>query len=141
MELLAQHIESLIFVADHPVTFKDIKASLEATLETKFAKADLEKEITGLMEKYAADTFAFEIVEVAGGYQFLTKGVHHQVVSAYLKQTTKKRLSKSALETLAIIAYKQPVPKSEVEKIRGVSCDYAVQKTLRERTCFYYGKG
>ena len=62
----------------------------------------------------------------------MTKGAYYNTVATYLKQITKKKLSKSALETLSIIAYKQPVVKSELEKIRGVSCDYSIQKLLEK---------
>ena len=62
----------------------------------------------------------------------LTKGAYYPTVATFLKQSTKKKLSKAALETLSIIAYKQPVEKSELEKIRGVSCDYSIQKLLEK---------
>lgn len=62
----------------------------------------------------------------------MTKGAYYNTVATYLKQSTKKKLSKSALETLSIIAYKQPVIKSELEQIRGVSCDYSIQKLLEK---------
>ena len=75
---------------------------------------------------------AFEILEIADGFQFISKPVVHAVVGTHLKQTTKKRLSQSALETLSIIAYKQPISKSELEQIRGVSCDYSIQKLLEK---------
>jgi segregation and condensation protein B len=79
-------------------------------------------------------------LEIAGGYQFLTKGAYHNTVGVYLKQTMKKRLSRSALETLSIIAYKQPVTKSELERIRGVNCDYAIQKLLEKELVAIQGR-
>jgi segregation and condensation protein B len=62
----------------------------------------------------------------------MTKGAHHLLVSMHLKQTTKKRLSQAAMETLAIVAYRQPVSRGEMEEIRGVNCDYALQKLLEK---------
>jgi segregation and condensation protein B len=80
------------------------------------------------------------LVDIADGYQFMTKGAYHNTIAIHLKQTTKKRLSQAAMETLAIIAYKQPVSKSELEEIRGVSCDYAVQKLLEKELVVIGGR-
>lgn len=139
MDHLAQHIESLIFTADTPIAFAEIRSCLQTSFDTKFKKPALEKIINQLIEKYQQEEYSFELVEIGGGYQFLTKAAFHNTVGVYLKQTTKKRLSKAALETLSIIAYKQPVTKSEMEKIRGVSCDYSVQKTIRKRISSHFG--
>ena len=132
MDQLAQHIESLIFIAESPISLNEIKACLDNTFETKFKKKALEEAIFSLKEKYQVETFSFELVEIAEGFQFLSKPAYHNTISTFLKQTTKRRLSRAALETLSIIAYKQPVPKREIEKIRGVSCDYSVQKLLEK---------
>ncbi len=140
MEYLAQHIESLIFTTEHPITTEEIQSCLEETFETHFAPEELEKALTELKERYQEEQFAFELVEIANGFQFLTKGAYHQTIGTYLKQTTKKRLSKAAIETLSIIAYKQPVSKSELEKIRGVSCDYSIQKLLEKELVTILGR-
>ena len=93
-----------------------------------------EEDITGAIqrieEKYQSDDFSFQLFKSAGGYQFLTKPSYQTSIGIMLKQQSKKRLSTSAMETLSIIAYKQPISKSEIENIRGVNCDYAVQKLL-----------
>ncbi len=140
MDYLNQHIESLIFAADQPVSLKDIKSCLEEVFETKFKNEQIQEAIDKLQAKYRQDEFAFEILEIGGGYQFLTKGNYHKTVGHYLKQTTKKKLSRTALETLSIVAYKQPIPKSEMEKIRGVSCDYAIQKLLEKELIAIVGR-
>ena len=140
MEYLSQHIESLIFTAIDPITYKEIKTSLETSFDTKFKEDDISNALEGIKEKYQESDFAFEIVEIADGFQFLTKGSYHNTVGTYLKQTTKKRLSKAALETLSIIAYKQPVTRAEMEKIRGVSCDYSVQKLLEKELISMVGR-
>lgn len=140
MEYLAQHIESLIFSSQQPISFKDIKVCLEDTFETKFKNPEIEEAIANLKTRYASPDFAFDIVEIGGGYQFLSKGAYHNTVGTHLKQTTKKRLSKAALESLAIIAYKQPVTKTELEKIRGVNCDYSVQKLLEKELVVISGR-
>jgi segregation and condensation protein B len=91
---------------------------------------DIINSIQRLEEKYSADEFAFQLNRAAGGYQFLTKPAYQASISIMLKQQSKKRLSTSAMETLSIIAYKQPISKPEIETIRGVNCDYAIQKLL-----------
>ena len=141
LDNLQQYIESLIFVAEQPLPLKEIKYILENNFNTRIPKKDLEEAMSGVIEKYASEQFGIEVVEIANGYQFLTKPAFHSVVGTYLKQITKKRLSRAALETLSIIAYKQPVAKSEVEKIRGVSCDYSVQKLLEKELIEITGRG
>ena len=140
MEFLAQHIESLIFTAERPISFNEITEVLETTFETRIKKDDIEGALEAIEQKYQADDFAFEMVGIANGYQFLTKGAYFNTVATYLKQTTKKKLSRAALETLSIIAYKQPVSKPEMEKIRGVSCDYALQKLLEKELVTIIGR-
>ena len=105
---------------------------METAFEAKIKEEDLVTAVAELQERYAQEIYSIEILEIAGGYQFMTKPAFHPIVGQYLRQTTKKRLSRAAMETLSIIAYKQPVVKSEMEKIRGVSCDYAVQKLLEK---------
>ncbi|MEL6865726.1 MAG: SMC-Scp complex subunit ScpB [Bacteroidota bacterium] len=140
MEYLAQHIESLIFTSEAPISLEEIKGVLEEHFETTLEASDLETTITQIQDRYKEEAFAFELVTIAKGYQFLTKGAYHGVVGTYLKQTTKKRLSRAALETLSIIAYKQPVIKSELERIRGVSCDYSIQKLLEKELVTISGR-
>jgi segregation and condensation protein B len=140
LEQLSQHIESLIFTSQGPITFEEVKAALEDNFETKFKKVDIQSAIDEVLEKYKSDVFSFEIVEIANGYQFFTKGAFHGTVGSRLKLTSKKRLSKAALETLSVIAYKQPVTKSECEKIRGVSCDYTIQKLLEKELVSITGR-
>lgn len=137
---LAQHIESLIFVSDQPISFEEIHQCLEQALELTLSKNEVKKTIEGLIERYLAPEYGIEIVDINGGYQFLTKGAFHHSVATLLKQHNKKRLSVAAMETLAIIAYKQPVSKTELEKIRGVSCDYSVQKLLEKELITITGR-
>lgn len=103
-------------------------------------ESDIQKGLEKLDEKYSADSFSFGLVKSGGGYQFLTKPAYQASIGILLKQQSKKRLSNSALETLAIIAYKQPITKTEMEMIRGVNCDYAVQKLLEKELVEIKGK-
>ena len=91
---------------------------------------DIMAALLRLDEKFSTDEFSFQLFRAAGGYQFLTKPAYQASIGIMLKQQSKKRLSTSAMETLSIIAYKQPISKTEIENIRGVNCDYAVQKLL-----------
>lgn len=140
MDFLAQHIESLIFTADNPISFDEIRKCLQEAFDTKLNKEKLEEAIGSLQEKYSQDDFSFELLEIAGGFQFMSKPAYHNTIATFLKQTTKKRISKAALETLSIIAYKQPVAKSDLEKIRGVSCDYSIKKLLEKELVSIVGR-
>jgi len=108
--------------------------------EADIPENDISKALDLLTEKYQHDNYAFSIFHGGGGYQFLTKPAYQASIGILLKQQSKKRLSTSALETLSIIAYKQPVTRSELEQIRGVNCDYTVQKLLEKELIEIKGK-
>ncbi len=132
MEKLTLHIESLIFVASPSINFDEIKNALEESLGATFTDDQINECIDSLTTKYNAKEFAIEVVEISGGFRFMTKPSFHQTIGTFLRQNTHKKLSKSALETLSIVAYKQPVTKSELEAIRGVNSDYTIQKLLEK---------
>jgi len=137
---MKQHIEALIFASTQAISTADIKLVLEEALQMEVPNADILVAIGEIREQFSQEGFAFELAEIAGGWQFLTKGVYHNTVAIHLKQTTKKRLSQAAMETLALIAYKQPVSRSELEEIRGVNCDYALQKLLEKELVTIAGR-
>lgn len=130
MDFLQNHIEALIFCSPTPVKIADVIACLAEMFGADIPEDDVKGAIERLEEKYAQDEYSFQLVRSAGGYQFLTKPAYQASISILLKQQSKKRLSTSAMETLSIVAYKQPISKTEIENIRGVNCDYAVQKLL-----------
>lgn len=140
MELLAKHIEALIFCSQDPIQLQEIKVCIDEMFEADVNEDDIKQGIEQLIQKYQAEDFAFEINHIAGGYQFLTKPSFQASIGIYLKYKSKKRLSTSALETLAIIAYKQPITKTEAENIRGVSCDYSIHKLLDKELIEIKGK-
>ena len=140
MDNLVTYIESLVFAADQPITREEVRYALENAFDTKLTPEEIDTGIEQLKEKYDSGDFAMEVSEIAGGLQFFTKPAFHHVIGSYLKQITKKRLSRVALETLAIIAYKQPITKTELEKIRGVNCDYAIQKLLEKELIAITGR-
>jgi len=140
MNLLTQHIEALIFCSEQSISLDEITASLEISFGWEPSEAEMLASIEEIRARYTADEFAFELVEVSGGYVFLTKKTFFPTVSALIQHKAKKKLSVAQMETLSIIAYKQPVTKSEVEHIRGVNCDYAMQKLLEKELIEISGK-
>jgi len=137
MELsqIIPHIEALIFASDKPLTNEEITELLNnalAFIEDRATAEQVEAAVEGIREKYSAEFYPFEVKQSGGGWQFLTKKDFHKTVAQLNGDKFLKRLSVAALETLAIIAYKQPITKSEIEAIRGVNCDYAVQKLLEK---------
>ena len=140
MDFLQNHIEALIFCSPSPIKLADIKACLSEMFNADVPEEDIVGAIQRLEDKYSSDDFAFQLFKAAGGYQFLTKPSYQASISILLKQQSKKRLSTSAMETLSIIAYKQPISKTEIENIRGVNCDYAVQKLLEKGLIEITGK-
>lgn len=132
MNPLSLQIEALIFAAEKPILFAELKVALEEALESVFSDREIEECIETVISKYEQGPFAIEVVQISEGFTFMTKPTFHATISSYLKHTINKKLSKAALETLSIVAYKQPVAKSEIESIRGVNCDYAIQKLLEK---------
>jgi len=130
MDFLLNHIEALIFCSPGPTKVADLKACLSEMFNADVPEEDIVNAIQKLEEKYQIDEYSFQLFKGGGGYQFLTKPAYQASIAIMLKQQSKKRLSTSAMETLSIMAYKQPISKTEVENIRGVNCDYAIQKLL-----------
>ena len=140
---LISHIEALIFASDKPLTPLDITDLLNNAfgfMEDKILLDQVESAIEGITEKYGSDFYPFELRQSGGGWQFLTKKDYHKTVAQLNGDKFLKRLSSASLETLAIIAYKQPVTKGEIEAIRGVSSDYAVQKLLEKELIIISGR-
>jgi segregation and condensation protein B len=140
MNQVNQHIEALIFCSEQSLTVDEIGASLKITFDWELSDEEILHALEEIKAKYQSTDFAFELMEIADGFQFLTKKAYHATVSGLIQHKAKKKLSTSAMETLAIIAYKQPITKAEVEHIRGVNCDYAVQKLLEKELIEINGK-
>jgi len=137
------HIEALIFASDKALSSSEIVELVNNALgfiEDRATQEQVDTAIEGIREKYQTDFYAFELRQSGGGWQFLTKPEYHKTVALINGDKFVKRLSKAALETLAIIAYKQPITKSEIEAIRGVNCDYAVQKLLEKELVTISGR-
>ena len=145
MELsqIIPHIEALIFASDKPLINIELVELLNNALgfiENRATIEQVDAAIDGIYEKYNSEFYAFELKHSGGGWQFLTKKEYHKTVAQLNGDKFLKRLSTAALETLAIIAYKQPIAKSEMEAIRGVNCDYAVQKLLEKDLVIISGR-
>jgi segregation and condensation protein B len=140
LEVLQNYIQAIIFCAQAPVAIEELQRCLSETLQQEITISDVLESIEAMNQRFAEETFAFQIYAIGGGYQFLTKPDYQEAIGVYLQQKSKRRLSASSLETLAIIAYKQPISKSGIEQIRGVSCDYAVQKLLEKELIQIKGK-
>lgn len=140
MEKLEQHIEALVFSSESPLNTHDIQDCLSKRFGLFIADPDLDVALSSIMERYKSNDYAFELKQIAGGYQFLTKVEYHETISVLLKEKTVKRLTTAAMETLAIIAYKQPISKGEIEQIRGVSVDYSIQKLLEKELIMISGR-
>ncbi len=137
---LAPYIEALIFTAEQPITVSQIKACLDAEWQTDVEHGRVLKAIKKVVQKYQQEDYAIEVVESGGGYQFLTKREYYDIVTRLRKEKSSKRLSKAMLETLAIVAYKQPITKTEIDQIRGVNSDYVVRKLLEKDLAIIAGK-
>jgi len=140
MDFLQNHIESLIFCSTEPIKVEEIKQCLNEMFEADIPEEDITAALDNLVVKYEDENFPFQIFRIGGGFQFLTKPAYQSSIGILLKQKSKKRLSTSSLETLAIIAYKQPITKGQIEQIRGVNCDYAVQRLLEKQLIEIQGK-
>ncbi len=121
-------IEALFFVAEQPVTLK----MLETVFDKEFSKDDLRSLIAALSRDYIDRSTALEVREIAGGWQLASKPELAPWVRKLFKDRLTYRLSPSALETLSIVAYKQPITRGEIEEIRGVEVS-AVIDTLVDR--------
>ncbi|WP_084080277.1 SMC-Scp complex subunit ScpB [Flavisolibacter ginsengisoli] len=140
---LIPHIEALIFASDKPLTpaeITDLVNQAFGFMEDKIEVEQVDASLEGIVEKYNSEFYPFEVRQSGGGWQFLTKKDYHKTVAQLNGEKFLKRLSAAALETLAIVAYKQPVTKGEIEAIRGVSSDYAVQKLLEKELIVITGR-
>ncbi|HEY8661338.1 MAG TPA: SMC-Scp complex subunit ScpB [Hanamia sp.] len=143
LSIIIPHIEALIFASEKPLAINDLVELVNNALgfiEDRATTEQVEAAINAINEKYDSEFYSFEMVESGGGWQFLTKKEYHKTIAQLNGDKFLKKLSVAAIETLSIIAYKQPVTKSEIELIRGVNCDYAVQKLLEKELIVISGR-
>jgi len=140
IEQLMPHVEALVFASERPLTQIEMTEVLGQALETVIESDRIATCLDAIREKYEAEYYAFQLKEIGGGYQFLTKKAYHKTVLQLNGEKHIKKLSTAAMETLSIIAYKQPITKSEIEYIRGVSADYSIQKLLEKELIVISGR-
>lgn len=140
LEQLILHVEALIFASERPITQIELTEYIGQSLEMVIENERIGACIEAVREKYETDFYPFHLREIGGGYQFLTKKEYHKTVLQLNGDKHIKKLSASAMETLAIIAYKQPISKSDIEFIRGVSADYSIQKLLEKELVVIVGR-
>jgi segregation and condensation protein B len=135
-------IEALIFASDDPITPAEIMTAIKALdgSDTEITDEDIEITIDALNQKYEQNGNAFTILKIAHGFVHATKPDHAKYVGYLSTEKTKRRLSQAALETLAIIAYKQPLTKPELESIRGVNSDYTLNTLLEKNLITIQGR-
>ena len=127
MSPLAQLLEAALFSACRPLTAEEL-----ATLDPDASAADVRVALEQLREHYDFNQHGVELVELAGGYQILTRAVHAAAIERAQFSVRTPKLTAATLETLAVIAYRQPVGRLEIEEIRGVSAG-GVLRSLQER--------
>lgn len=140
LEDLILHVEALIFASEQSISAQDICPILLEVHKCLLSQEEVERMIAQIKEKYDRPQFALTLVALNGGYQFLTKPPYYNSINQLQVNRSKRKLSQAAMETLSIIAYRQPVTKLEIEQIRGVNCDYTIQKLLEKELISICGK-
>jgi len=135
-------IEALIFSSDEPLTNAEIIKAIKGIdgEDSDISSDDINSAVDSLNQEYETSGRAVKIVKIAGGYLFATREEYAKYIGYLSSEKTKRRLSQAALETLAIIAYKQPITKPELESIRGVNSDYILATLLDKKLITISGR-
>lgn len=135
-------IEALIFSSDEPLSDSEIVRTIKGIDgdDVEISIENVSDIINELNNEYLDSGKSFRIVNIAGGYLFATKEEYSKYVGFLSTEKSKRRLSQAALETLAIIAYKQPITKPEIESIRGVNSDYIIASLLEKNLITISGR-
>lgn len=131
---LSSIIESLVFTAESALSTDRI-----CELLGEFERSEIKSVLADMSAYYQERAGGFELVEVAGGWQFRTRPAFHSYITRHIK-TRAAKFSQSALETLAIIAYRQPITRAEVEHLRGVDCGGVLKSLLEKHLVRILGK-
>lgn len=135
-------IEALIFASDDSLNNSEIIKAIKGIdgKDVQILPADVGKCIDELNTTYEKLNMSFHILRIANGYLFATKQEYAKYVGFLSSEKSKRRLSQAALETLAIVAYKQPITKPEIESIRGVNSDYILNTLLEKNLITITGR-
>lgn len=130
---LVSVIEALIFASPDPISWNKLSGIVkESEDELLIDKGAIDRIVEQLNERYELNDLSFRIVETGGGYTFVTQARYHPWLSIYQHENAYRRLSQAAIETLAIVAYRQPITKPEVDSIRGVDSGYMLRQLLEK---------
>jgi segregation and condensation protein B len=143
VEQLTLDIEALVFASDRALTLNEIHGvvtDMYVDSDMNLSEDQVRNALDTIQAKYDTEFHSFTLKEIGGGFQFLTKPEYHRAIAKLNGDKFMKRLSTAAMETLAIIAYKQPITKGDIEYIRGVSCDYSIQKLLEKELIVISGR-
>ncbi len=121
-------IESLIFVSLEPLNLEKIKS-----ICTEFSNTEIEQAIQELVENYASNDRGIQIIQAAGGYLFSTKSEYDHWIRRLISLEQRSKLSHAALETLATVAYHQPVTLAEISALRGVDASHSLKSLLQKK--------
>lgn len=135
-------IEALIFSSDEPISENEIIKAIKGIdgEEIEIIPDDIHLAVEGLNKDYEEKGNSFRIKKIANGFLFATTEINAKYVGFLSSEKSKRRLSQAALETLAIIAYKQPITKPELEQIRGVNSDYILNTLLEKNLITITGR-
>lgn len=131
---LSGRIEAILFVAGEPVRLEELAKALNVTLR------QVENEITKLRDEYDFHQRGFVLKRFGHQVQLATRALYATDVVHLLQPVQKQSLTQAAMETLAVIAYKQPVTRAEVEQVRGVKCDYSIQSLTKKELIMEVGR-
>ena len=140
LEHIGLEIEALIYASEYGITLAEIKQVLNASKQADISESEIRLAIEAIEQRYGQPGQVMELRMLNNAYQFLTKAQYYPIINQLQAHRAKKKLSQAALETLAIIAYRQPITKLEMEQIRGVNCDYSVQRLLEKELITIVGK-
>ena len=119
-------IEAMLFVSGEPLTLREIAVNLEET--PKY----IEGLLSEMMLDYEVENRGIKLILINGGYQLVTKAEHSDYIQRLLKKNKRQSLSQASLESLAIVAYKQPITRIDIDEIRGVKSDSAIQRLIEK---------
>lgn len=140
LAVLDARAEAIIFSNARPVSAERIAETLAPFCPEPPRPADIEDAVARLNESYSNSARAFRIEHVAGGYRVMTLPEHAEVLAAFHRRQASSKLSRAAVETLAIIAYQQPVTRARLEAIRGVACGEVLRSLLERRLIAVTGR-
>ncbi len=139
-DMLAARVEAVLLTSDKPLSLRRIAEAIVAADGTNTQESSVEEAVARLNEQYDQSGRSFRIERVAGGLRMMTRPEFGTLVSASMKARDAGRLSQAGLETLAIVAYRQPITRADIEAIRGVACGDVLRGLLERRLIKIVGR-